>query len=123
MPLNFYAGSTVEDNEVGIVAPSDLEINFHASHLRRNGVAIEIYQPDFAKQYGLPQQTPFDLVEELAKQLVKAQSASVEEKLEIASKSRLNIWLTNTASVVKTTKDLVEIGLRFAAVFSQSPPV
>jgi hypothetical protein len=117
MKINLYDGTTFEDNGVGIVAAGDVEINAYNAHFRRNGSAIEAYQPEVSQQLGLPANTPFDLVQELAQAIVKAQAASVEEKIAIASKSRLNVWLTNTANVVKTAKDLVDIAIK-VAVFS-----
>lgn len=111
-----FDGCTFENNGRGIVTVGDVELSATGSVFRGNGTAVEVHRPDVMHQVGLPQQTPFHLVEELAQAIVRAQAESAEKKLEIARDSRLSIWLTNTAKVFKTAKDLVDIAVKVAGI-------
>lgn len=113
-----FKGCTFEDNGTGIFAQGEGELSVTDTVFRRNGTAVEIHRPDVLQQVGLPPQTPFNLVEELAQAIVNAQTESDEKKLEIARDSRLSIWLTNTAKVVKTAKDLVDIAVKVAGILA-----
>lgn len=111
-----FDGCEFEDNGTGIRVEGDVELNVKNSKFRRNNIAVDIHRPDLMRKVGLPENTPFDLVKELSEAIVKAQAISAEEQLNVAKKSRLTDWLKNTGHVVKTAKDLVDIGIKIAGL-------